>query len=333
MRSDISVLLTVGVLFVLQLPLPDRGLAAEARQITNQEENRWIPSLSISGGALILPQDGFVDSTITEDGTTSPLQGPTDGDDLVVSPFVGAGLQLMTPALSIPTRPRFFLGGEILPTFGSEREVATQGDPKCISGPEVGAVCVDQLTGPLERTFPEDAAQGEGSNTVTLTDTLTFGASLGVAFPARLGGRQLRIKPSFGWLHYKIDGSGLVVNAQCDPEDRCTPEQGVPGGPITPGFLRDVTLMGEASKSFDAIGGGLDIEVDTVRYGPVGASLFLGGGFYRTVGDRTIGFSATQSDTDQIGAYSATANWEIEVDPWMYRAHVGIRFQWLGFPE
>jgi hypothetical protein len=344
MRSKVSVFLTVGTLFLLQMPLPARSVAAEARQITRQEENRWVPSLSISGGALIQPQKGSVDSVLFENGspTPVPLQGMVDGDDLVVSPFVGTGLELMSPALPIPTRPRFFLGAEILPTFASEREVATQGDPGCIRGPEIDAPCVADLTEPPQQTFAEESAQGEGSNTITLTDTLTYGASFGVAFPANIGRRQLRIKSSLGWLHYKIDGSGVVANAMCAldastmniPNDTaCTPRTtGIPDQVIH-GFVRETQLEGSGSQSFNAIGGGLDLEMDTVRYGPVGASLFLGGGFYRTLGDRTIGFSDSETFMDELGNDTAAAEWEIEVEKWMYRAHVGIRFQWLGFPE
>ncbi len=347
MRSEVSVLLTAGAVFLLQTPLPAGSLAAEASQITSQEgENRGVPSLSISGGALIEEQKGSVNSVLFQGGMSPPvpLQGETKGDDLVVSPFVGAGLELMSPALPIPTRPRLFLGAEILPTFGSEREVATQADPDCVKGPEFDAVCVSDLTGPLERSFNEESAQGEGSNTITLTDTLTFGASVGVAFPARIGRRQLRLKPSFGWIHYKIDGSGLVVDAECAPsvnpqdqpgDTQCTDEQdSAAGSPFFPGFLRETRLQGDKSQMFNAIGGGLDIEMDTIRYGPVGASLFVGGSFYRTLGDRTIGFSDSETFNDQLGMNDrADAEWEIEVDPWMYRAHVGIRFQWLGFPE
>jgi hypothetical protein len=175
-------------------------------------------------------------------------------------------------------------------------------------------------------------------------DTLTFGANLGVAFPARLGKRQLRIKPSFGWLHYKVSADGLVSNAKCGPDTftpgipndtACTPRI-TGGGAIIPGDLRAFSLDGSDSLMFNAIGGGLDLEMDTVRYGPVGASLFLGGGFYRTLGDRTISFNDTQIEPPEppfFGMDVATAQWEVKVDPWIYRAHVGIRFQWLGFAE
>jgi hypothetical protein len=346
MRSEVSVLLTAGALILLKLPFPAGSLAAEVRPITGGED-RWIPSISISGGALIQPQDGFADSVIVEDGAPPvPLQGMVTGDDLVVSPFVGAGIELMAPALPIPTRPRFFLGAEILPTFGSDRSVAVQQDPGCIRGPDFNDVCeTDPPTPRPSRPqgsgpYSEDSAQGEGTSLTSLFETLTFGANLGVAFPANLAGRQLRIKPSFGWIHYEVSGEGLVSSAKCESvptpqfpiDDACTPR--ITG--TNPGDLRAFSLEGSGSQMFNAIGGGLDLEMDTVRYGPVGASLFLGGGFYRTLGDRTISFTATQiepPDPPFFGMDVATAQWEVEVDPWIYRAHVGIRFQWLGFTE
>ncbi len=55
-----------------------------------------------------------------------PLRGSVDGDDLAVSPFVGGVLELMTPALPIPTRPRLFVSGEVLPTFAFKRNVALE---------------------------------------------------------------------------------------------------------------------------------------------------------------------------------------------------------------
>ncbi len=51
---------------------------------------------------------------------------------------------------------------------------------------------------------------------------------------------------------------------------------------------------------------------------------------YAIVDDRTISFSATASYDDQLGTDDATALFKVKVDPWMFRAHVGIRFHYLG---
>jgi hypothetical protein len=249
------------------------------------------------------------------------LRGPVDGNDLAVSPFVGGTLELMTPALPIPTRPRLFASGEILPTFASGHDLALEADPGCVRGPKPGAGCTRI---PGAEPYPENAANGEGSVTSAEVDTLVFGASLGVAFPLRIGKRQLRIKPSVGWINYEVDAEGLVVDANCGPGDTalCTSDS-----------LREVILSASDSQRFNGIGPGLDVEMDTVRYGPLGVSLFMGGRAYAIVDDRTISFGTEEIYDDQHGMDRATARFEVEVDPWIFRAHVGIRFHWLGSEE
>jgi hypothetical protein len=158
-----------------------------------------------------------------------------------------------------------------------------------------------------------------------------------VAFPLRIGKRQLRIKPSVGWINYKVEAEGLVVDAACNPPDQCTDVEGfIPGFPI-PGFLRETILTANDSQRFNGIGPGLDIEMDTGRFGPLGVSLFLGARAYYIVDDRTFAFGTAETFNDELRAPLvpvtddlAVAGFEVEVDPWMWRAHVGIRFHWLG---
>jgi hypothetical protein len=101
---------------------------------------------------------------------------------------------------------------------------------------------------------------------------------------------------------------------------------------VIPGFLRETILEAEDSKRFNAIGAALDIEMDAARFGPIGAALFIGGGAYYTLGNREIRFGTSESFDDQIadGMDTAVGTFKVEVEPWVYRAQVGIRFQWLG---
>jgi len=350
MRMNVSVLLTMGALFALQAPFPGVSRAAEGGISAGQAgEDRWVPSLAITGGATIQQQLGFANSFNCEgtmvpcqdgDPNSVPLRGIVDGDDLAVSPFVGGSLELMTPALPVPTRPRLFASGEILPTFAADRELALEGDPGCIHGPRVGDPCVSDIVDPPVATFEEEAANGQGTSVSANVDTLVFGASLGVAFPAQIRKRQLRIKPSVGWINYEVGAAGQVVDAECGPDvstpsptDTACTDKLTAGGLFFPGFLRETILEGSASQRFNGIGPGLDVEVDAGRFGPVGVALFLGGRAYRVLGDRTIGFSATSSFDDELGMDVSVADFEVEVDPWIFRAHVGIRFQWLGSPD
>jgi hypothetical protein len=325
------------ILGALALPLllPTPSPAAEGAEVVLQQgEDQWVPSFAIVSGITIQSDKGSADSVLFEDGssTSIPLRGLVDGSDVGVQPFVGGSLEVMSPALSLPLRPRFFFNGEILPTFGNEHAVAVEGSPDCIRGPLVGAPCVMDVTEVPEATFEEEGANGEGTRVTALVDTLVFGANLGFAFPAKLGKRQLRIRPSIGWINYNVKSEGFVSDADCNPSSNCVPSQ-VPGGPLVPGFLRETTLKASDTQNFNGIGPGLEVEVDVGRYGPLGVSLLAGARAYAVLGDRSIQYSASQAFDDEIGNDVATATFEAEVNPWIYRANVGIRFQWLGSLE
>src|SRR5262245_22123159 len=138
MRIYISVFLAVGALFSLQSLAPAAARARSPVEGGQAGEDRWVPSFSIGSGLLFENQKGFSNSFQVQSGgtiTDPVLQGMVDGSDLLVEPFVGPGLELMSPALPIPTRPRFFIGSEFLPTFANDHEVAFKGDPGCVRSP------------------------------------------------------------------------------------------------------------------------------------------------------------------------------------------------------
>ena len=206
----------VGAIAALGALFPIASLATDAGKSDGPAkqagEDRWVPSLAITSGATIQQQKGWVDSCLFSDdmmpddrscnsrgsGTAPPdpeLRGFIKGDDLTVAPFVGGSLELMSPALPIPTRPRLFLSGEILPTFASDRDFATQGNPGCVRSPDTGDPCAKDEDGSRDTPYGIDSANGTGSRTSAKIDTLVFGASLGVAFPLKVGKRQIRLKP------------------------------------------------------------------------------------------------------------------------------------------
>ncbi len=311
--------------------------AADAQSARRQAgEDRWVPSLALTAGFTIQPDHKGMGSSFIQDNTnpTFPiptLRGPEDGNDTAVSPFVGGSFDLMTPALPIPTRPRIFIGGEILPTFAPGRDVAVQGDPKCVRGPEPGVPCARDEDGSRRRPFGETATNGTGTQVEARIGTMIYGAHIGVAFPFAFAERQFRVKPSFGWINFKVSGHGLVVDAACDPVSACTDYTPFPGLPTIPGFLRETRITARESQRFNAIGPGLDFEMDTGQFGPLGISLFIGGGAFVILEDRKISFQTTQTIIDQLGNDDVTGRFEVKIDQWIYRAHVGMRFQFIGF--
>jgi hypothetical protein len=338
---------SLPMLATAQDPRPDRD--AGDRQ---PGEDRWVASLAVTSGVLLQGQDGSVAACLfanPADATGScpapgstPLRPSSSDDDLAIAAFVGADLELMSPALPIPTRPRLFLAGEIIPTFADDRDLAAEGDPSCVRGPEPGDPCAsdEDPLNPRNIPYGETAANGQGSVLTTSYATLSFGANLGVAFPVQVGERRLRIRPSFGWFSYEAEASGLVVDAECEPPNRCTDSDAgflpppPPPNVVLPGSFRETSLSGGDTRRFHAIGPGLDVEMDTGRYGPLGTSIFLGGRAYRTLGGRTIEIEATQvysNDGLPLANQAVSARWEVEFRPWIFRAGVGLRLQWLGW--
>jgi len=368
MRAAVNVVLVFGALAAFQ-GVPSAALA-------QQRESRWVPSLAVTSGVTMQQQFGAQSASRSRTdpndpspvclttpplvaGCVEPLARPArSGDDRVVSPYVGAAVELMTPGLPLLASPRLFVSGEILPTFASERGLAVEGEPARVRGPEVGAVLAGEedsthyttgdpgtATGPRNRAFGDREANGQGTRTNAQVDQLAYGAKVGVAFAFELRGRQVRIKPSAGWIHYKVGVKGTLVDATCrsvilagERASRCTNTYFQDGtlNPATPdpnGFFRESILTGRDSGVFDGVGPGIDLEMDTGRYGPLGASVFAGVHAYYIPGDRDIFFTASRSFDDQFGADTDTASWRVRVAPWLYRAGVGIRFQWLGSAE
>jgi hypothetical protein len=354
-RQPVNILVVWIAATALQVAFPIAATAEDPQREDPQEregESRWGYSLAVTSGVLLQGQDGSVDACLFANPAnatgacpapaplSTPLRPASDDNDLAIAAFVGANLEVMSPALPVPTRPRLFLSGEILPTFAAKRDVAGEGDPGCVRGPEPGDPCAssEDPLNPRDTPFGQDSANGQGSVVSTDYHTLTFGANLGVAFPAQVGKRRLRIKPSFGWLSYEAKVSGQVVDATCvgldttknppEPTDWCTNvlNRGT-------GSLRETNLTGSDTRRFHAIGPGLDVEMDTGRFGPLGTSIFIGGHAYRTLGDRTVTVTQTQvygNDGLPLANQAVSARWEVDFNAWMFRAGVGLRLQWLG---
>ncbi len=266
-------LLAIGTLTALLacVCLPSDSSAAEdgSSREGNQRDgaDRWIPSLALTMGLTVQDWDGDVSSEICRGcslsdptGTPEALQPPASGDDRDQTPFVGISLELMSPELALPGSPRFFLGGEVAPTFGSDRKVAIAG--------EVGVIGT-RSSNPEATSFTDDSAAGQGSEVVLERDDVAFGAYLGIAFPFELFERALWIKPSFGWTRFDVNLQGQVADADCLPVTRgtletteCNPNDlgtGQNGEQFGLGFLRETRLSSKDSRTFDGIGPGLNL--------------------------------------------------------------------------
>jgi hypothetical protein len=98
-----------------------------------------------------------------------------------------------------------------------------------------------------------------------------------------------------------------------------------------------VQLSGHGASFFNAIGPGLELEMELDRFGSVRPALYLEGRAYRTLGNRGISFAdskqfrdANPANPDPLGQTDYQARWSMEVAPWMYRAGLGFRVRWVG---
>lgn len=291
----------------------------------------WIPSFAINGGAVMQDMKASVDSACANGGPgailgqlelvscdflvgpgPAPLRESASGSDLTVSPIIGFDLQLMTPELGlVPGRPRVFVAGELRLTFPPTKKIALEGDPSGVA-----------FATPTPGETPTIALSGVGSQTVSEVDTLGWGAGLGLAFPFQFRGRQLWLKPSARWTNYKVNIYGKVVAGLKDDP---------PVGPPFGNNIREINLLADTTESYNGVGPGLELELDAGQFGPLGVAVFAGGAIYKIFGERRVDFSATETLTgDGLPPDTYTANFSHEVDPWMYRAGVGVRISWLG---
>jgi len=336
----------------------------------------WIPSVSVFGGATIQDQEAAGDSACDNGGpgfpgppgrvrvtqrtqpfapcifieqpdlalpnpppsvppedfpwTAGELRPAIRGNDWSVSPILGFDLQLLTPALSaLPGKPRLFARGEIQLTFGSTRNVANEGNA---TGAHLNET-IDSLS-----NIDTNGLSGTGSRVISETRTLGFGAVAGIAFPFEFLGRRLWLKPGAAWTRYTVDVVGKVeAGVKNDPQFVTTASSDWGA------HLRAVSLSGKRSPTYNGIGPSLELEMDVGQFGPLGASLFLGGAVYKILGDRSVSFSDSVHFAEfNPGAQDPpnarvlpedtyTANWTFEVDPWLVRGAVGFRLHWYGF--
>lgn len=309
-------------------------LSAVSAGELRERPNRPLVALAAQFGGTFQPWEA--DSTVTIcrggsfspscTGTQEPLRPSSSGDDVDSTPFIGAALEILSPEIPLPGSPRFFAGGEVIRSVGLERKVAIEGDPGPITSPIPPAAAADT-------SFSEDGAIGNGSETVATIGDLGFGAFAGFAFPFEWLDRDFVIRPSVNWLRFEVDIEGFASDAECreftvgvNTVTRC-----VTTTTSGPGFLRETTLRGSTTETFDAIGPGIDLEMEIGRVGQFVPSLFFGARFYKILGDRKIALSdGPDSFSDVVGNDEARARFGFEVDPWIYRLGVGLRVTWLG---
>ncbi len=312
----------VGLLALVLAPV-----AADAAEIDDLD--RWAPALSVSfdvlgqkadgsiaNGPVIGPPlpEGCLRENRPRDGQLCPrlsfeetrdtqIRPDVAGHDTMVAPLVDVSLELLTPKLlDAVLQPRLFARGDLAIAFGFERKIAGEVQP-----------------GPFERPaflqpdaiIPEITISGQGSRLFAQLHPLVFSGGAGVAFTGRFFGRTMRVKPSFEYLRERLEIKGAVRRAVALLENSRSMEQD----------FRYIVLRDETTETYHGFGAGIEIEVDTLRVGPIRSAVFVAGRGYRFAGS----LETTLHDTNEFGE---TASWRFAKEPWAWRAGAGIRFRW-----
>jgi hypothetical protein len=273
------------------------------------ELERWVPALSVSLGMLL--QRGSADTStndvnvIDAPPSTDPffflateVRPPSDGQDLMFTPSAAIALELMTPGVTVlPGRPRLFLHGDLDVNFSQTYDLAKDGNP--------GDFVID-VPDPGERVV-----LGQGTVLQAHVADLALSAGLGVALTLDIFERRVRIKPSFEWLREKVILVGELRRLIKNP---------IGPLPLELTDFRQILLNAKKTKVFNGIGGGLEIEVDSKRAGPIVVSTFMGARVHRILGELKV----VQVVSNE---FNETVFFRYKNRRWDYQAFMGIRIR------
>jgi hypothetical protein len=283
--------------------------AAAAEPAEDRELHRWVPSFALLAGANAQNAEGFLETSDVL-GPSWPTaepkilpEAPRSESTRMMTPFVGASMELMTPAwASLPGRPRAHARVDVNYAFGPKYNIPMIGDPGTFT------------TSPSVTSVTEGKIQGQGGKTTALVKPLLITAGAGFAVTLKAWDRVLRIKPSVEYVREEIKLSGVVRRAVA---------QG-PSAPssVDPPYFRHITLTGRDTKVYHGLGPGLELELDTRRAGPFVLSLFLGAKAWAFLDD----------DKQVVFAENEWGEWalfELQKDRWAFGGNIGLRFRWV----
>lgn len=287
-----------AILALITLTVGLSGSAGAAPQRKGDDDQRWLPGIAV----MMTLTDQGTDSSVTSNIRSSESPGALFSESqTLLFASIGGAVELMTPVvLDVPGKPRFFAHADVLPVFTTDRKLAFEGAP-------------GEFSFPPELFFPEEAIEGQGSRTSIDIASLAYGAGAGVALAFEVFDIRFRVKPSVEYYRYSGTFRGIVSRAF--KSDNALPPE------------RLVQLNLTDRRTWDALGGGVEIEVDALDYDNMKGVVFISGRGYSIVGDRSIDrvVSSPAVPTPDVATFTYKA------EPTLYNIGIGFRLRWTGF--
>ena len=287
------------LLFLIVILLAMPPLTAAADDATS----RWVPGLAVTGGVR----------SIDRKASVSSVRGDVDSESRALFGFLGADLQLATPAFEAgPVPIRIFVRGGVATSFDGEEEIANEGAP----GSVVIPIRDINRDGIPDGDTPIGAIEGIGSATAAQSEAAIWTAGLGLDLGIPIFDRVLHVKPSVEWILQSDRARALFGFAEEFPivgrELECP--------------CRTISAIAQESQTYHGLGPGLELELEASRLGDLLLTVFASGQAYYNF-DREIEIRATGTSDD--GSRTETLLSIYERDRFDYRAAWGFRVHWL----
>ena len=314
-RRIASPALPVLVFAAFVVAFADGTAAAASREQPRDELDRWVPSLAVFGGFQQQEAEGEVDSGMllgpqcVEELTNCEIDRqiqPSAADEDQIRRFrAGLSIELMTPRFVEGLgEVRAFAHVDPMLSVGFERKLAGDGNP----GPMIEPDFADAVT-----RSDANAFTGQGTRVLAEPEPFVLNVGAGLAFTFDVFDMRLRIKPSVEYLRERLEVTGRVNRVvQVDQIPR----------PDTPEDFRLISLSASDLKTYHALGPGLEVEIDSDRFGPFVLTPFVSARAYRFFGDLDVTLNA-------VNEFGESAEWRFDRDPWQWAARFGLRLRWL----
>lgn len=308
----IAAVIVSGVLFATNASAGDDGSRLP-------EHDEWIvyggPELSIFGHTV---RGRTSASELTGPRVAVPSEqlgdlGTAVVDDLrnreaMLSFLLGGTIGVLTPAIDLPSHPRFFVDLNLSVPLGTEVQLNRFANPGPISfSPELRNIVP---TG-------EGALPGNGNQVTAQHQGPQVHAAFGPSFEIPLGPDQrLRLKPGVVYSRMIVDVTALTARAV-----RLNNDSGLNNGIED---YRIISLGDSRTEVYHAVGPLIEVDYDPgIEWGPIRLGLYgkVHAGYI--FGDLVTAMQQSNPDFPD-----ETVRWRFIQDRWIYRAGTGIRIFW-----
>jgi len=311
--------------------------------LPKDETQRWVPALAFTTSAIIQEVNASSDPGFYMTNSSivprvpKRLSKAVHGEDRFVAPNMGISLELSTPGLNfLPTRPRLFAHVDARVDFAFNKSVGRNLAPENMVAANFNPALAPPYDDPhfIEGVGSEEEIRGQGTRVQGEVLSWVYSGGLGAAFTLEVFERRLRLKPSAEYMYETVRATGILNRAI-----RAYRGNSAIGTNPTASRFIFAELEAQKTQGFHMLGPGLEVEMDTFRFGPTVLSLFANAKAFKILSNPEINFTATEVIEDPCCPKSqlvptgmtqtVSSDFSLVMPEWNYDLGLGLRFRWL----